>query len=58
MVVYSKFSKQYKLAGRPAAKAADGSIYDVIGEPGIQVKILDKAYRTDEMERTVEDSIG
>ena len=58
MVVYSKFSKPYKLASRPAAKMSDGSIYDVVGEPGIQVKVLDKAYRTDEMERSVEDSVG
>lgn len=57
MVVYSKFNKPYKLVGKPK-KVPGGSIYDVSGEPGIQVKLLDKAGRTDEMERTVEDSIG
>lgn len=57
MVVYSKYNEAYKLSGKAAAKTADGSIYDVPADPGIQVKIFDKAYRTDAMERTVEDAI-
>lgn len=57
MVVYSKYNEPYKLSGKAAAKTADGSIYDVPADPGIQVKIFDKAYRTDAVERTVEDAI-
>ena len=57
MVVYSKYNEAYKLSGKAAAKTADGSIYDVPADPGIQVKIFDKPYRTDAMERTVEDAI-
>ena len=57
MEVYSKYNISYQLSRKPVTKTFDGSIYDVVSDPGLQVKILDKGYCTDEMERTVEDSI-
>lgn len=57
MEVYSKYNKPYKLSRKPVKKEGDGNIYDVSGDPSVQVKLLDKAYCTDATERAIEDAI-
>lgn len=57
MEVYSKYNKPYKLSRKPVKKEGNGSVYDVSGDSSVQVKLLDKAYCTDAMERSVEDAI-
>lgn len=58
MIVYSRYNEAFKLSAKPSGNTNDGKIYDVPADPAIQVKIFEKAYRTDEMERKVEDAIS
>ena len=58
MIVYSRYNEAFKLSAKPSGSTNDGKIYDVPSDPAIQVKIFEKAYRTDEMERKVEDAIS